>query len=104
MVRLYMVVMDYQLFISGNNPNVGVASGIFGSFSDAPGIVTIDNNGNTIGVEEGSKFKEELNEINLSIGAEYIYSQLFAIRGGYFHEHPTKGNRRYLSFWSRNKI
>jgi hypothetical protein len=86
------------IIYSGSNPNVGVASGIFGSFSDAPGIVTIDNNGNTIGVEEGSKFKEELNEINLSIGAEYIYSQLFAIRGGYFHEHPTKGNRRYLSF------
>ncbi len=69
---------------------------MFGSFSDAPGNVFIDDNGDQQ-VESGSRFKEELNEINLSIGMEYLYSQLFAIRAGYFHEHPTKGNRRFLS-------
>ena len=91
------IIGKEETIISGSDPNVGVASGMFNSFSDAPGIVITDDNGNYV-VEEGSKFKEELNEINLSVGAEYIYSQLFAIRGGYFHEHPTKGNRRYLSF------
>ena len=38
------------------------------------------------------------NEINLSFGAEFLYSELFALRAGYFHEHPTKGNRRFISF------
>jgi len=85
------------IIYSGRDPNPALPSGIFGSFSDAPGNVIIDENGNTVGVEDGSRFKEELNEINLSIGAEYIYSHLFAIRAGYFHEHPTKGNRRFLS-------
>ena len=86
------------IIFSGRNPDVGVASGIFGSFGDAPGDVIIDQSGNTVGVEDGSKFKEELHEINISVGAEYLYSHLFALRAGYFHEHPTKGNRRYLSF------
>jgi len=85
------------IIFSGRNPNVGVASGIFGSFADAPGAVLIDDSGNTVSVEDGSRFKEELNEINLSVGMEYLYSQLFAVRAGYFHEHPTKGNRRFLS-------
>ena len=77
--------------VSGRNPDVGVASGIFGSFTDAPGNVFEDNG--SYYVESGSVFKEELNEINLSFGAEFLYSELFALRAGYFHEHPTKGNR-----------
>ena len=83
--------------VSGRDPNVGVATGIFGSFSDAPGNVLLDNNNNYY-VESGSKFNEELNELNLSLGAEFLYSELFALRAGYFHEHPTKGNRRFISF------
>ncbi len=82
--------------VSGRNPNVGVASGIFGSFTDAPGNVFEDNG--SYYVESGSVLKEELNEINLSFGAEFLYSELFALRAGYFHEHPTKGNRRFISF------
>ena len=82
--------------VSGRNPDVGVASGIFGSFTDAPGNVFEDNG--SYYVESGSVFKEELNEINLSFGAEFLYSELFALRAGYFHEHPTKGNRRFISF------
>ena len=82
--------------VSGRNPDIGVASGIFGSFTDAPGNVFEDNG--SYYVESGSVFKEELNEINLSFGAEFLYSELFALRAGYFHEHPTKGNRRFISF------
>ena len=82
--------------VSGRNPDVGVASGIFGSFTDSPGNVFEDNG--SYYVESGSVFKEELNEINLSFGAEFLYSELFALRAGYFHEHPTKGNRRFISF------
>ncbi len=56
-------------------------TGIFKSFTDAPG---------------GSK--EELREINYSIGAEYSYNQQFFLRGGYFHENAYKGNRQYFGF------
>ncbi len=82
---------------SGTDPDVGVASGIFQSFTDAPGVVLFDDNGEATGVEAGSKFKEELHEINLSLGAEYWYNDIFAVRTGYFHEHFTKGNRRFIS-------
>lgn len=83
--------------VSGRDNNVGPATGIFGSFNDAPGNVLLDDNGNYY-VEKGSILKEELNEINLSFGAEFLYSEVFALRAGYFYEHPTKGNRRFLSF------
>lgn len=57
-----------------------VPEGIFGSFSDAP-----DGMG------------EEFRELMYSAGAEYWYKNLFAIRAGYFNEHATKGNRKYLT-------
>ncbi len=54
-------------------------SGIFNSFSDAPG-----------------GFGEEMKEINFSIGAEYNYNQQFFLRGGYYYENAMKGNRKYF--------
>jgi hypothetical protein len=65
---------------SGRDPNRSVVGGMFGSFADAPG-----------------GFREELNEITYSAGMEYWYDQQFAIRAGYFHEHQTKGNRKYFT-------
>ncbi len=64
----------------GYDPNVGVAAGMFQSFYDAP-----------LG------FSEELKEFTYSVGVEYWYAKQFAIRGGYFHEHATKGNRKYFT-------
>ncbi|MBO2011818.1 type IX secretion system outer membrane channel protein PorV [Hymenobacter negativus] len=58
----------------------GIVSGIFNSFSDAPG-----------------GFKEELREINLSTGLEYNYNDLLYARGGYFYEAADKGGRQYVS-------
>ncbi len=55
-------------------------SGIFGSFSDAPGGA-----------------KEELKEIMISSGVEYWYNDTFAARLGYFNENSLKGNRKYLT-------
>ncbi|PWD99907.1 type IX secretion system outer membrane channel protein PorV [Marinilabilia rubra] len=60
--------------------DVSVISGMFQSFGDAPG-----------GMEE------ELQEINVSIGAEYLYNKQFAVRAGYFHEHENKGNRKFFT-------
>jgi hypothetical protein len=89
---------------AGRNPNVGVASGIFQSFVDAPGFVVPDENGdvqrdpdgNAV-IAKGSRLKEELREINISTGLEYWYAQQFAVRAGFFYEHPTKGNRQYFT-------
>jgi len=56
-------------------------TGIFKSFNDAPGGM-----------------KEELREINYSLGAEYSYNQQFFVRAGYYHESQWKGNRQYFGF------
>lgn len=68
------------VILAGKDPNRSVPEGMFGSFSDAPG-----------------GFKEELREINICAGAEYWYNETFAIRLGYFYEHPTKGNRQFFT-------
>lgn len=60
--------------------NMSVASGVFASFTDAP---------------DGAV--EELHELMYSVGLEYWYSGQFAVRAGYFYEHATKGNRKYLT-------
>ena len=60
--------------------DVSSISGIFKSFSDAPG-----------------GFKEELEEINYGLGAEYVYNDKFALRAGYHHESQSKGNRKYFT-------
>lgn len=59
--------------------NMSPITGIFKSFSDAPG-----------------GFSEELKEIMWSLGAEYSYNQQFFARAGYFYEHALKGNRQYF--------
>lgn len=76
----------------GMNPDVSVPQGMVQSFYDAPGDST--NNG---GEWRVSPFQEEIREINPSIGIEYWYKKTFALRTGYFFEHPTKGNRQYAT-------
>lgn len=74
------IVNGQKVILKGKDPRRPVASGIFGSFSDAP---------------EG--FSEEVTELTHSIGLEYWYDKLFAFRAGYFYENPYKGNRQFLS-------
>ena len=74
----------------GKDPNVSVPLGMIQSFYDAPGIYN-DKTGNV------SVMKEELRELMYSFGMEYWYAKQFAIRGGYFHEHATKGNRKFFT-------
>lgn len=59
--------------------NMSPITGIFKSFSDAPGGI-----------------KEELQEINFSLGAEYAYNQQFFARAGYYYEDANKGGRSYF--------
>jgi hypothetical protein len=56
------VAVDDQgnfVIASGKDPDRGVAAGMFGSFSDAPGVVFYDDNQN-VQVESGSILREEL--------------------------------------------
>ena len=39
-----------------------------------------------------------------SVGFEYWYQNQFAFRGGYFHEHATKGNRKYFTLGAGLKM
>lgn len=39
-----------------------------------------------------------INSFTLGAGLEYWYSQLVALRFGFFHEDPSQGNRRFLTF------
>lgn len=59
---------------------IGVIEGALRSFGDAPGGL-----------------QEELQEIQISAGAEYWYSETFAVRAGYFFEHANKGGRQYAT-------
>ena len=51
------------------------------------------------GYEEGEEDEilEEFHEIAYSVGVEYWYRNQFAVRTGYFHEHASKGNRKYFT-------
>ena len=41
--------------------------------------------------------KEELKEVQWSIGAEYTYNDKFTLRAGYHNEAESKGNRKYFT-------
>ena len=72
---------DYQQRVQRDYYDISSISGIFKSFGDAPG-----------------GFKEELQEIRWSVGAEYVYNDKFSLRAGYHHESENKGNRKYFTF------
>ncbi len=64
----------------GQDPDVDFLSGVFQSFSDAPG-----------------GFSEELKEFTWALGAEYVYDDSFALRAGFFNESEDKGARKFLA-------
>ena len=71
---------DYTDRVQKEYYDTSPISGIFKSFHDAP-------NG----------FKEEMEEIQWSMGCEYTYNDRFMLRGGYHHEAANKGNRKYFT-------
>lgn len=71
---------DYKKRVQKDYYDISSISGIFKSFGDAPG-----------------GFKEELQEINWSVGAEYVYNDKFSLRAGYHNESENKGNRKYFT-------
>lgn len=83
-----MTQAEYTQWLQTEGYNdISPIKGIFKSFSDAPG-----------------GFKEELQEIQWSLGVEYTYHNQFSVRGGYHYEHENKGNRKYFSFGAGFKM
>jgi hypothetical protein len=71
-----------SIIVAGSDPNVPVLSGM---------ILGLDPYDPPAGPTEW------LREFNICGGMEYWYDKLFAVRAGYFYEHPTKGNRKYFT-------
>ena len=64
----------------GKDPNVGVVAGMIQSWYDAP-----------------YGFSEEMREWAIAFGVEYWYAKQFSVRGGFFYEDKTKGNRKFFT-------
>lgn len=71
---------EYEQRVIDEYNNVSAISGIFKSFHDAPGGL-----------------REELQEIQWSVGAEYVYHDQFTLRAGYHHQSENKGNLKYFT-------
>ena len=71
---------EYEQRVIDEYNNVSAISGIFKSFHDAPGGL-----------------KEELQERQWSVGAEYVYHDQFTLRAGYHHQSENKGNLKYFT-------
>ncbi len=65
----------------GSNLDQSPFGAIFTSFGDSP---------------EG--FNGELKEFTTSLGLEYLYNEVLALRLGYFNEHEDLGARKFLAF------
>lgn len=71
---------EYEDRIRKDYYDMSSIAGIFKSFGDS---------------ERG--FKGELEEIQWSVGAEYVYNDKFTLRAGYHHESEMQGNRKYFT-------
>ncbi|MEO8174770.1 MAG: PorV/PorQ family protein, partial [Sediminibacterium sp.] len=65
---------------AGKDPNRSVLNALFSTFYDAPG-----------------GFKEELREIRINAGAEFVFDRKLSLRAGLSLENQTKGNRKYAA-------
>jgi hypothetical protein len=82
-LNTFTFLLDFNKLLvptpKANTPisNKSVFSTMFTSWGDAPG-----------------GFQEELEEVMASVGAEYSYADLLALRTGYFYESGNKGARQ----------
>jgi len=106
-------LVDGELVIlsGSSSDDVGVIAGMLRSFGDAAGEPVKDENGDYIQnadgsyqVVSGSKFREELTEINIATGLEYWYNNTLAVRGGFFYEAKNKGARQYFNSTSISEL
>lgn len=61
--------------------NIGILEGMWSGLTYAPGGIS-----------------EKFQEIIWNVGFEYIFNEIFALRTGYYFDHPNKGNNQVISF------
>lgn len=62
---------------------------LFDSWGSASGQIGTDDEATSLSV---------LQQFTVGTGIEYWYNDLFAIRSGYYYEHPDNGDRQFLTF------
>ncbi|MDD3636692.1 MAG: type IX secretion system outer membrane channel protein PorV [Bacteroidales bacterium] len=72
--------LDPNKITAGMSDDVSVVAGMIQSFYDAP-----------------DGFSEEMRELSFAVGTEYWYNKVFALRGGFFYEDKSKGNRKFFT-------
>ena len=72
---------ENNILLGYRQPDINFFNGIFKSLNDAPGGM-----------------QEELEEITLALGFEYLFAETLALRTGYFNESEEKGSRQYMTF------
>ncbi|HOI31460.1 MAG: type IX secretion system outer membrane channel protein PorV [Bacteroidales bacterium] len=72
--------LDPYKITAGMSNDVSVVTGMIQSFYDAP-----------------DGFSEEMRELSFAVGTEYWYNKVFALRGGFFYEDKSKGNRKFFT-------
>lgn len=80
LTRKFEATPENQVVVNTRHSDQSVLSGMFKSFSDAPG-----------------GFSEEMKEISWALGASYKLYHSISTRLGYFYEHEDKGNRQYFT-------
>jgi len=62
---------------------------LFDSWGSVPGQIGEDGEPTSLSL---------LQQFTVGTGLEYWYSDLFALRSGYYYEHPDNGDRQFLTF------
>ncbi|PSQ87361.1 MAG: hypothetical protein BRD42_02315 [Bacteroidetes bacterium QS_3_64_15] len=89
-----LVSVDRKTIIeNGDTTQVQVGNSgfeaLFDSWGTARGQVGPDNESTSLSLAQ---------QFTVGTGLEYWYSDLFALRSGYYYEHPDNGDRQFLTF------
>ncbi|WP_158705189.1 type IX secretion system outer membrane channel protein PorV [Salinibacter altiplanensis] len=89
-----LVSVDRETIIEdGDTTQVRVGNtgfeALFDSWGSARGQVGPDNESTSLSLAQ---------QVTVGTGLEYWYSDLFALRTGYYYEHPDNGDRQFLTF------
>ena len=94
--------LDLNKLLVPTPPILSTSNGGAGTAADSAALAKYHNKGvvtswiNSFGDSPGG-FSEEIREVQVSVGAEYMYKDQFAFRAGYFYEDASKGNRKYFT-------
>jgi len=85
-----LVSVDDEITSDGDTVRVGNSGfqALFDSWGSARGRV----------VEGNTRSLSLVEQFTVGTGLEYWYSDLFALRTGYYYEHPDNGDRQFLTF------